>query len=159
MDGNKIPNNQPGFVSLSAPTLKKRMTSTTKKIWKTRTTVPLPSYSDLVNFAYFAFFLHICIFAYLQVGEQDRGAAYEGGGEGEQGPGDLGGDLQVGIFAKTSTNTNTITNTNKHPVTSELIFRSVNRRRASMAMAKSKKTDTSKTSISVQMKLPRLDFK
>ena len=41
----------------------------------------------------------------------------------------------------------------------ELIFRSVNRRRASMAMAKSKKTDTSKTSISVQMKLPRLDFK
>ena len=93
----------------------------------------------------------------MQVGEQDGGAAYEGGGEGEQGPGDLGGDLQVGIFAKT--NTNTITNTKKHPVTSELIFRSVNRRRASMAIAKSKKTDTSKTSISVQMKLPRLDFK
>ena len=87
----------------------------------------------------------------MQVGEQDRGATLKGGGEGEQGPGDLGGDLQVGIFAKT--------NTNKHPVTSELIFRSVNRRRASMAIAKSKKTDTSKTSISVQMKLPRLDFK
>ena len=101
------------------------------------------------------------MFAYLQVGEQDRGATFKGGGEREQGPGDLGGDLQVGIFAKTNTNTdtNTITNTNKHPVTSELIFRSVNRRRASMAMAKSKKTDTSKTSISVQMKLPRLDFK
>ena len=95
----------------------------------------------------------------MQVGEQDRGATLKGGGEGEQGPGDLRGDLQVGIFAKTNTNTNTITNTNKHPVTSELIFRSVNRRRASMAMAKSKKTDTSKTSISVQMKLPRLDSK
>ena len=32
----------------------------------------------------------------------------------------------------------------------ELIFRSVNRRRASMAIAKSKKTDTSKTSISLK---------
>ena len=89
----------------------------------------------------------------MQVGEQNRGAAFEGGGEREQGPGDLGGDLQVGVFAKTNTNTN------KHPVTSELILRSVNRRRASMAMAKSKKTDTSKTSISLQLKLPRLDFK
>ena len=55
---------------------------------------------------HFAFFLHICIFAYLQVGEQDRGAAFKGGGEGEQGPGDFGGDLQVGIFAKKNTNTN-----------------------------------------------------
>jgi len=28
--------------------LKKRMISTTRRIWKTRTTVPLPSYSDLL---------------------------------------------------------------------------------------------------------------
>ena len=35
----------------------------------------------------------------------------------------------------------------RDPVSSEEIFRSVNRRRASLAMAKSKKADTSKISI------------
>ena len=97
-------------------------------------------------------FCIFCIFVYLHICRLENRTEEQRLREEERGSRDLVTSEEIFRLEYLQKQIQIQTNT-------ELIFRSVNRRRASMAIAKSKKIDTSKTSISDQMKLPKLDFK